>query len=36
VYHGSAGNSGVVDATNPFTLNASNDIMECDIIVSAG
>jgi hypothetical protein len=36
VYHGGAGNSGVVDATNPFTLNASNDIMECDIIVSAG
>jgi hypothetical protein len=33
VYHGGAGNAGVVDATNPFTLNASNDIMVCDITV---
>jgi hypothetical protein len=33
VLHGGAGNAGVVDATNPFTLNASNDIMICDITV---
>jgi hypothetical protein len=34
VFHGGAGNSGVIDATNPFTLNASNDIMICDIVVA--
>jgi hypothetical protein len=36
VYYGGAGNAGVIDTLNPFTLNASNDIMECDIVVSAG
>jgi hypothetical protein len=34
VYHGGAGNAGVVDASNPFALNASNDIMICDIVVA--
>jgi hypothetical protein len=33
LYHGGAGNAGVVDQTNPFAFDLS-DIMVCDIVVA--